>query len=55
MFVQAVPFTIVGSPGRPADFPPPQVVDVFSLLGVLGIALILFIVVALTAGLVLGE
>lgn len=55
MFVQAVPFTIESSPERPAVSPPPQVVDVFSLLGVLGIVLILFIVVALTAGLVLGE
>jgi hypothetical protein len=35
--------------------PAPQVADVFSLLGVLGIALILFVLVAVTAGFVLGE
>jgi hypothetical protein len=33
----------------------PQVADVFSLLGVLGITLILFVLVAVTAGFVLGE
>lgn len=61
MFAPAVPFTILLTwPLRfrrvaLSLFTPPQVSAVFSLLGVLGITIVLLSVVVLTAGLILGK
>jgi hypothetical protein len=40
---------------HPRAIIPQQVATVFSLLGVLGITLVLFVVVVMTAGLILGK
>ena len=59
LFAQAVLFTIAFplrvTRSAPHFVPPSWSPIVFSLLGVLGIVLVLFVVVALTAGLILGK